>query len=235
MMLLTIIFLSAWLGNITTSFFYRLPRNIPIHRTNNPPMCSNCGNNLKFYEYMPLFYRLFCGSKSRCCNTPIPDVYLFMELSVIISSVIIYLIYGLNNISICLLLSTPIMMCIIFTFYLHNSIPKDLIWAQLTALLCYKLYALQSDLFDIVFLFSLFIFLFLMMEKICNNFLRSDIRIVLSLNMVFVFRDSSTIFYVLCNYILYFIVIKKILNKKQSNILLLSMIIMWYPMILFYF
>ncbi len=230
--LFIIIFLSAWTGNIVTSFFYRLPRNIPIHRDHNPPMCSACGTKLKFYQYMPLFYRVFCSSKTHCCGTDVPNVYTAIEALVIFSSVITYLTYGLSNLGLTIMLSIPVITCILFIFYYNYKIPKDILWAQVLCLIIYRLYGLQTDLLDIMFVAMFTMVTLLIIEKICKTVLVFDVRIILTTLTVFMPDGFVCVLYMIFIFIMWFLIAKKIINNKQSHIAIFSVIALWYPMIL---
>lgn len=226
-MVIVIFVLSAMAGNLVTSFFYRLPRNIPIHRDSNPPMCSNCGAKLKLYQFMPLFYRVFCGKKSPCCQTEIPFVYTVIELFVITNIFIAYFLFGLNSLGLSVILSVPVITTILFIFYYHKAIPKDLLWAQILCLAIYKFYGLKIDLIDVIFVLVYTLLTLLIIEKICKNILPADLRVCLTIMTGFMPDGLPFVLYIVFIFILWFLMAKKIISK--DNVLVISAIVLWFP------
>lgn len=90
----------ALFGNFATSFYFRLPRNIPINGhpqlAGQAPHCSSCGHVLRFYEYFPILNFIFTRGRCNYCNVKIDTTYHLLEFSSILSALCIKEMHGLN-------------------------------------------------------------------------------------------------------------------------------------------
>lgn len=71
------------LGNFATSFYFRIPRSIPILGFNYfnsvPPHCSHCKHPLKLKEFAPIVGYLLCRGKCSYCSAKIDQNYFIIE------------------------------------------------------------------------------------------------------------------------------------------------------------
>ncbi len=101
-MLLYIIaaFYGVLIGNYITTAYFRIPRLIPINGLNNKtgkvPHCSVCQHKLKFYEYLPVLSWVSTRFKCNYCFAPITPVYVMLEVTVMVSSIALYYLLGMN-------------------------------------------------------------------------------------------------------------------------------------------
>ena len=89
--LLVAIYFGLFFGNVATSIYYRLPRNLQLlgfgSKTSLPPRCSVCQHLLKFKEYVPIFGYIMSKGKCNYCGVDINREYLFLEVFTVILSV----------------------------------------------------------------------------------------------------------------------------------------------------
>jgi hypothetical protein len=93
-------FVSLWIGNFLTSFYYRIPRGISLNGRKVPPMCSSCGVKLKYPDYGPLYYYLIKSKTCKVCGVKVPGIYCFIELFVAIILITNFCMNGLNELSV---------------------------------------------------------------------------------------------------------------------------------------
>jgi prepilin signal peptidase PulO-like enzyme (type II secretory pathway) len=86
------------IGNFATSFYFRVPRNIPLMGFNYvnsiPPRCSTCNHHLKLKEYIPLFGYIFCNGRCNYCGVKIDFSYFIIEILSLFLSLFCY--YSFN-------------------------------------------------------------------------------------------------------------------------------------------
>lgn len=94
------IFYGVLVGNYLTTCYFRIPKNIPINGLSNTkgkvPHCSTCNHKLKFYEYLPVLSWFSTKFKCNYCNAAITKDYFILEVSVMLSSLALYLFIGMN-------------------------------------------------------------------------------------------------------------------------------------------
>lgn len=75
-------YLFLWAGGFLTTFYFRIPRKIPINGFSNPPACDTCGAKIKFPNYFPGYMFFFGGRKCKDCGMKIPIIYFIIEFGV---------------------------------------------------------------------------------------------------------------------------------------------------------
>lgn len=136
---------TLWLGNFLTSFYFRIPRNIPLNGKTNPPMCSTCGVKLKYPDYGPLYYRIFRGKFCKVCNASIPSEYFFIELFTGVIGLLVFILYGITEKS-CFMVFVVISSILVFLINLkHEKIPEKALWIQFVSSVVYVVYSLKYE------------------------------------------------------------------------------------------
>jgi prepilin signal peptidase PulO-like enzyme (type II secretory pathway) len=78
------------LGNYMTSFYFRIPRGIPINgfstKRGKAPHCSKCEHPLQVYEYLPVISWFTTLFKCNYCKQPIGYEYFLIEVSTMIGT-----------------------------------------------------------------------------------------------------------------------------------------------------
>lgn len=138
-----IFFTTLWFGNFLTSFYFRIPRSIPLNGKTNPPMCSTCNIKLKYPDYGPLFYYLFKGRACKICNSPIPAEYFFIELLTALACCSIFVINGISEKS--FLMSFTLLgniLCFLINTK-HGRIPEKSLWIAFVATVAFLFFSLK--------------------------------------------------------------------------------------------
>jgi leader peptidase (prepilin peptidase)/N-methyltransferase len=97
MQYIVIFILCLFLGNLMTSFYFRLPRKISLagYRSKAAkPMCSNCKRPLQWYEYLPVLNWLTSRGKCKKCGWRVDRSYLVMELGAACLGLVCFWRYG---------------------------------------------------------------------------------------------------------------------------------------------
>lgn len=145
-------FSSLWFGNFLTSFYFRIPRGIPLNGRTHPPMCSTCGIKLKYPDYGPLYHHLFRGKSCKVCGSEIPKEYFFMELFAAITIMTAFIIHGLSDKS-CFMVFTIISLILSLTINAkHGRIPEKALWILFVTTVAYVMFSFKYES-DILFLF----------------------------------------------------------------------------------
>lgn len=88
------------LGNYVSSAYHRIPLSKPLNGLNNQigkkPHCSSCLHPLKFYEYLPVLSWVFSRFSCNYCEFKIPFMYTALEVSMMLLSVALFLLLGLD-------------------------------------------------------------------------------------------------------------------------------------------
>ncbi len=144
-------FTSLWFGNFITSFYFRIPRGIPLNGRTHPPMCSTCGVKLKYPDYGPLYHYIFRGKCCKVCGAEIPKEYFIMELFAAITIMTAFVIHGLSDKS-CFMVFTIIALILNITINAkHGRLPEKSLWILFVAVLVYVMFSFKYES-DILFL-----------------------------------------------------------------------------------
>ena len=88
------IYFGVIIGNFATSFYFRIPKHIPLlglnHINSVPPRCSKCNHYLKFKEYLPVIWFIICKGRCNYCGEKINVNYLIIEIFSLLLSLFCY-------------------------------------------------------------------------------------------------------------------------------------------------
>jgi prepilin signal peptidase PulO-like enzyme (type II secretory pathway) len=70
------------IGSFLNALIYRMPRKITLFSSRSRSQCTKCGQQLSWYENIPLISWIFLLGKCRSCKTRIPIRYPAIELLV---------------------------------------------------------------------------------------------------------------------------------------------------------
>ncbi len=82
------------IGSFLNVCIYRIPKDESISYP--PSHCTKCGNNIKFYDLIPILSYIIIKGKCRHCGEDISIRYPFVEFSTGIIFLLIYIRYGLS-------------------------------------------------------------------------------------------------------------------------------------------
>jgi leader peptidase (prepilin peptidase)/N-methyltransferase len=211
------------MGNYGTTLLFRIPRGIEIcgvsKKRNTPPHCSECGHNLKFYEYFPILSWIFSRFKCNYCCAKINPQYFFLELSTGITSVIIYKFIGLSE-TYLLLIALYITTAVSGLIKLNTGkIYRDLTFAVIAIAIAYRT-LIDNSIIPFIFDLSVgsVLISFLMSRKIYN---KDIIHIILQSSILGLY----SLIFVLTLYILCY-------RKKAKIAYLYSLVFLSYVMVL---
>ena len=143
-------------GSYSTMPYYRLPTGEACAGRwfGKRSHCTSCGHKLRTQDLVPVFNWLLTHGKCQFCGAKINGTYFFIEFTITIMSVLIYLKLGhqqlhyyvmLQGLACCLVILTA-------TDYTFRIMPTPLF---VVAILFGFLYHTPDDLFDMVYRFSL--------------------------------------------------------------------------------
>lgn len=139
MLYLLSMFYGLMIGNYLTSAYFRIPRLIPINGINNKlgkaPHCSTCKHKLKFYEYLPLLNWFSTRFKCNYCHAPIDWIYMFLEVTMTVISLILYEIMEMTpEFGLSVLVAASILLNITLFFNYRKIYPKAIFFLLVTGL-----------------------------------------------------------------------------------------------------
>ena len=82
-----------------------------------PSHCTSCGNNIKFYDLMPVISWIFLKGKCRKCNEKISSRYALIELTTAILFLLTYFHYGVSIYLVRFLIVIPFLIVIAMIDY----------------------------------------------------------------------------------------------------------------------
>lgn len=166
-------FLGAVFGNVCTTLFYRIPRDIPINGIEAPPMCSNCGKKIKSPYYLPFLHVILNGFKTKCCNQKIPKIYFFIELFVAIFCAFYFFFNPINSIFIIRFLLIVTVFLAVLIYIKNEKFYDRLNWIILTLSLirfAYELNIMDDLLFSLLTHKLIYgIITFILFKALCNS------------------------------------------------------------------
>jgi prepilin signal peptidase PulO-like enzyme (type II secretory pathway) len=165
MLLTIVIFYALWIGGLSTTFYNRIPNNIPIGPTHKPK-CNFCQKRISIVYFFPIIGYIL--SRGRCihCKKRISPAYLILELTVFTFILLYFLIkknsynlascIGDNFIITSLNGAYTIILLFIYIKYKHfgrNFLPTVLSYLTLSALKCaYGFIPSITDICIIIFI-----------------------------------------------------------------------------------
>lgn len=210
-------FICIWFGNFITSFYYRIPKNIPLNGKTHPPMCSTCGVKLKYPDYGPVYYYIFKGKFCKVCGAKIPQEYFFIELFTAIACMVVIFTHGISEKSFMMLF---VLLAYILAFLINlknERIPEKAMWIVYFTSTVYFAYNFK---FETSFLFLLvtrlivgFIFAFCLEKIIFRKKLPEGyIAMFAVLSVIQTYGLTVFIFTIIAIIAIFF---KKIINIKM--------------------
>lgn len=120
-----VLILGLCIGSFLNVVIYRLPRgeSITLERSH----CVSCGQQLRWYELIPLFSYLFLRGRCRTCHEPISLRYPIVELLTGIIFVLVFLQFGLTLELLKYLFLSALLVAISFIDLEYFIIPNSLI------------------------------------------------------------------------------------------------------------
>ena len=91
---ITIFILGLLIGSFLNVCIYRIPRGESIAYP--PSHCTSCGNNIKYYDLIPVLSWIFLRGKCRKCSEKISIRYALVEITTAILFLLTYFQYGVS-------------------------------------------------------------------------------------------------------------------------------------------
>ena len=110
----------------------------------NRSFCPECNNKIKYYDNIPVISFILLKSKCRHCKTPISWRYPFIELLAAFASVLVFIQYNINSLSLAILFLTYLLIIIACIDFENLIIPDSLSYIGLWLGLI-----INSSIFDI--------------------------------------------------------------------------------------
>lgn len=125
---LAVFLIGCCVGSFLNVCIWRMPRNESVVFA--PSHCPKCGNNIKFYDNIPIISFIILGGKCRKCKEPISPRYWLVELLTGVLALGIYLLITISGgtpaFAISLLAALPLVIAGAFTDVEHGIIPNRL-------------------------------------------------------------------------------------------------------------
>jgi leader peptidase (prepilin peptidase) / N-methyltransferase len=125
--------LGLCLGSFASALIYRIPRGISwIWDSNSKEnkacrsQCPQCGTTLKAIDLVPLFSWVLSKGRCRYCKAPISKLYPVAELATMCLTLALFAVWGLQSVTIPLLLMAPFLVSLIAIDWEHMIIPDDI-------------------------------------------------------------------------------------------------------------
>lgn len=118
-------------GNYACSLVYRLPRGLVLR---DHPYCSNCHTPLQTRDLFPLLSWFWMRGRSRCCNQPIPVVYVWIEIFSALVFVLSYVHFGFSE---PMILSIFTLMCLLMAACIEwqgGAVPRAMVGVSLAGI-----------------------------------------------------------------------------------------------------
>jgi leader peptidase (prepilin peptidase)/N-methyltransferase len=223
MIILSLIF-GLLIGNYTTTFLFRLPRNIEIcginKSINTPPCCSTCRHPLKFYEYLPVLSWIFVRFKCNYCGAKINLQYFILEFTTGLISIVLFLLFNFSEIYLLFLILWSLLIIAGLIEYNSSKIYNNLTFGVITTGMIYRTLLDSSILFFIRDIAIIAIFLSMIM-----NISRLQIKKIIHLTLQASVFGLGEVMIVLSS-----LFITEMINKKNSY--LYSLVILYFAIVL---
>ena len=131
---------ALWNGGLATTIYNRVPNDIPIGPSHKP-RCNNCGNEIKFKYFFPIFGYFL--SKGRCihCGVKISRIYLFIEISILCYILLLSITFDdFDERFISKSLYGAFLIVLLFIYQTYERIKSSLIFILVSFILAYKGY-----------------------------------------------------------------------------------------------
>jgi leader peptidase (prepilin peptidase)/N-methyltransferase len=116
-----IVLIGLAIGSFLNVLIYRIPLKLSVSRGNS--FCPKCNHKLSWLDLFPVFSYIFLRAKCRYCKAPISFRYPLVEIINAVCYLAIYLIFGLNLISLCYAVFCTSLIVLAFIDIDHKIIP----------------------------------------------------------------------------------------------------------------
>jgi leader peptidase (prepilin peptidase)/N-methyltransferase len=135
---LVVVFVGLVLGSFTTAVSFRVPRGIPWafgpskdrsgqEMSAYRSACPSCQKKLGFFDLIPVFSWLLLQGRCRSCKVPIPIRYPLIELGVVLSLIIAYLVFGFSASLVFAALAIPFLWALFVIDFEYLILPNQLV------------------------------------------------------------------------------------------------------------
>lgn len=121
--ILIVVFGLVW-GSFLNVVIYRLPRGLSIIRP--PSSCPHCGQQIKFYENIPIFSYLFLRGKCGTCRSKISPVYPLVEALTAFCFLLVHAQYSLSSHFFVFSLFASALIVLGFIDFEHQVLPDEI-------------------------------------------------------------------------------------------------------------
>jgi prepilin signal peptidase PulO-like enzyme (type II secretory pathway) len=133
-----VVFVGLVLGSFTTAVAFRVPRGIPWafgpskdrsgqEMSAYRSACPACQKKLGFFDLIPVFSWLLLQGRCRSCKAPIPIRYPLIELGVVLSLIIAYLVFGFSASLLFAALAIPFLWALFVIDFEYLILPNQLV------------------------------------------------------------------------------------------------------------
>ncbi len=142
-----VIIYGALLGNYLTTAYHRIPLGKPINgmlgKKGMKPHCSKCGHKLKYYEYFPILSWIFTRQRCNYCKAPVDKVYTALEVGMVIVSLILFMLLGMNiEYTLLTLFSSTVLLFITLSFVHRKFYFKSFAFMAISGIIYYMVKSL---------------------------------------------------------------------------------------------
>jgi leader peptidase (prepilin peptidase)/N-methyltransferase len=116
-----IVLIGLAIGSFLNVLIYRIPLKLSVSKGNS--FCPKCNHKLSWLDLFPVFSYIFLCAKCRYCKAPISFRYPLVEIINAVCYLAIYLIFGLNLISLCYAVFCTSLIVLAFIDIDHKIIP----------------------------------------------------------------------------------------------------------------
>tara|TARA_R110002095_G_scaffold147975_3_gene128070 strand:+ start:6444 stop:7226 length:783 start_codon:yes stop_codon:yes gene_type:complete len=138
-------FLGLIMGSFSTALIYRVPRKLSwtVERSS----CTNCKQNLRAYDLVPLFSWLSTMGRCRYCKASVSYSYPLIELVCVAMAFAIYCVFGFSIEALFALAAVPFLMALFVIDLRHMILPNQLVFILLVIGLARLFYFSISGVF----------------------------------------------------------------------------------------
>jgi len=121
---IAVILVGLAFGSFATAIIYRIPRGLGF--VSGRSKCPKCSHPLEFTDLFPVFSWVFSFGKCRHCKSKIPLTYPAIETSVALAFFVIFMRYGIDELSILMMILTFVLVVLVAIDFEHYIIPDSI-------------------------------------------------------------------------------------------------------------
>ncbi len=184
-----IFILGLIIGSFLNVVIYRVPLEISIAKGRSK--CTNCGDNIKAYDLIPIVSYIILRGKCRNCNDRISFRYPIIELMTGLLFLSVYLIEGFAIKTILGIAVVAILIAISAIDFEHMIIPNGLIIAMIPVAIAYAIWDKDITVLSrIIGAFAVSLPLFLIILLVPNSFGGGDVKLMLVMGFILGWQDT---------------------------------------------